>query len=144
MRIKNPQLLSSGFGIPNRIKVIPYPQAGWALTFFIHGLYIFKGIHECFAFQQQKKGSKTRPYRTVRSGGNAAADEKITENHCIPLKENNSLRSNRFSFLTLHELIFLTYFFKLFHRARGSIRFGSPSLVRFLARQEMNEKIISS
>ena len=76
MRIKNPQLLSSGFGIPNRIKVIPYPQAGRALPFFIHDLFIFNGIHECSAFLQQKKVSKTRPYRTVRSGGNAAADEK--------------------------------------------------------------------
>ncbi len=67
------------------------PQAGLALTFFIHGLYIFKGIHECFAFLQQKKVSKTRPYRTARSGGNAAAADKIAKNHCILLKENNSL-----------------------------------------------------
>ncbi len=72
------------------------PQAGLALTFFL----------------QQKKVSKTRPYRTVRSGGNAAADEKIAKNQAIPLKENNSLRSNRFSFLTLHTAIFFTHFIK--------------------------------
>jgi hypothetical protein len=35
MRIKNPQLFSSGFGNPNREEVIPYPQAGQALTFFL-------------------------------------------------------------------------------------------------------------
>jgi len=63
-------------------------------------------------FSSAKKVSKTRPYRTVRSGGNAAAAEKIAKNHCIPLKENNSLCSNRFSFFTFHALIFLTHFFK--------------------------------
>jgi len=47
---------------------------------------------------------------------NAAASEKIAKNQFIPLKENNSPRRNRgsdrFSFLTLHELIFFTHFFK--------------------------------
>jgi len=78
-------------------------------------LYIFKGIHECFAFQQQKKVSKTRPYRTVRSGGNAAADEKIAKNHSIPLKENNSLACGEIKqifFLNVPWLDFLTHFFK--------------------------------
>jgi len=41
-------------------------------------------------FFSTAKKSKQK-YRTVRSGGNAAADEKIAKNQAIPLKENNSL-----------------------------------------------------
>ncbi|RLD83876.1 MAG: hypothetical protein DRJ02_12320, partial [Bacteroidetes bacterium] len=36
----------------------------------------------------------------------------IAKNQYIPLKENNSLRSNRFSFFTFHVLILFTHFFK--------------------------------
>ena len=57
------------------------------------GLFLF--------FNSKKKEAK-----------NAAAAEKIAKNQIIPLKENNSLCSNRFSFLTFHDLIFLTHFFK--------------------------------
>ena len=51
-------------------------------------------------------------YSKKKEAKNAAAAEKIAKNQAIPLKENNSLRSNRFSFLTFHDLIFLTHFFK--------------------------------
>ncbi len=46
------------------------------------------------------------------SAKNAAAAEKFAKNHYISLKGNNSLRSDKFSFLTLHVLILLTHFFK--------------------------------
>ena len=81
-----------------------HPQAGWALTFF----------------QQQKKVSKTRPYRTVRSGGNAAAADKIAKNHGIPLKENNSLASDE-----IEQIFFLnvTYrdFLNAFYQRRRTL-----------------------
>ena len=51
-------------------------------------------------------------YSKKKDAKNAATAEKIAKNQCIPLKENNSLRSNRFSFLTFHVLILFTHFFK--------------------------------
>ena len=65
------------------------------------GLFILKPDGLFLFFFSKKKEAK-----------NAAAAEKITKNQIIPLKENNSLCSNRFSFLTFHDLIFLTHFFK--------------------------------
>jgi len=59
---------------------------------------------------------------------NAAAAEKFAKNHYISLKENNSLRSDRFSFLTLHVLILLTHFFKGGRVLSKSIQF---SIFRF-------------
>jgi len=48
-----------------------------------------------------------------KNAKNAATAEKIAKNQYIPLKENNSRRSNRFSFLTFHVLILFTHFFKV-------------------------------
>jgi hypothetical protein len=74
-------------------------------------LLIFKGIHECFAFLQQKKVSK----KCLPAGRQAAADEKIAKNQSIPLKENNSLASSELKqifFLNVPWLDFLNAFFQ--------------------------------
>jgi len=66
-------------------------------------------------FSSAKKVSKTRPYRTVRSGGNAAAAEKIAKKQAIPLKENNSLSSvelKQIFFLNVSWLAFFNVFFQ--------------------------------
>jgi len=60
-----------------------------------------ENFRDILFFNSKKKDAK-----------NAATAEKTAKNQYIPLKESNSLRLNRFSFLTFHVLILFTHFFK--------------------------------